>query len=356
MIVYGSNGNFSAGNTIVGLSSGETANVNAISEIKYSVVDFEPGFLSFNKTTCLFEMQANSGSYFPLGHNQNYTFSTEKSLFSRSTEISQYSGIPSNNVRVTMSTTSDYMSPVLDMGRTHGVFVRNIINSNNMNEINSSGGSLKNKYISQTVTLADGQDAEDIRVILTAYRPPDTEIYVYAKIEQGEDVEVFSRKPYVQLVATDDTQRSAIGNPANFLEYTYGFPTSPYDRITLSNYGANTINIGDIISSNGVNGTIIAAENGVYTVNAHGFSANTMGGGWANVKYANSYWKGFTSNISAVGVTPFSNTETGVVEYTTDSGTRFTSYKQFAIKIGLAANNAAIVPKVADLRCIALQV
>ena len=44
------------------------------------------------------------------------------------------------------------------------------------------------------------------------------------------------------------------------------------------------------------------------------------------------------------------------VQYTNGSGTTFTGYKYFAIKIVLIADNPAIVPRVADLRCIALQI
>lgn len=356
MTVYGSNGNFVVGNTIIGLSSRSRANVTAIANQIYSTVDFEPSFINFSKTSCSFEMKTDVDDYFPLNNNQNYYFPGERKILARTNEVNLRGGAPSNNVRITLKTTSKYQSPIIDIGRTHSVYVRNLINSNNTNEINSSGGSLKNKYISKVVTLADGQDAEDIKVLLTAYRPPDTEVYVYGKFRNGEDADAFNSKPWVELPYVDSTKRSSIANFSDFIEYQYALPRTPYDRLKITdNLGSNTINIGDIISSNGVNGTVIAVEGPIYTVNTTGFTANSVSGGWANIYYSNSYTKGFNSNIASVGRTAYTNSS-GFISYTTDSGVTFTGYKQFAIKIGLSANSSAIVPKVADLRVIALQV
>ena len=49
------------------------------------------------------------------------------------------------------------------------------------------------------------------------------------------------------------------------------------------------------------------------------------------------------------------NANTGIVTYTNTAGTTFNSFKQFQVKIGLSSENTAVVPKVADLRVIALQ-
>jgi len=46
-----------------------------------------------------------------------------------------------------------------------------------------------------------------------------------------------------------------------------------------------------------------------------------------------------------------------VISYTTDNGVTYQSYKYFAIKVGLLndGENTAVVPRVGDLRAIALQ-
>ena len=50
------------------------------------------------------------------------------------------------------------------------------------------------------------------------------------------------------------------------------------------------------------------------------------------------------------------NGTTGIAQYTNTAGITFNGFKQFKIKIGLSASNVALVPKVADVRGIALQI
>ena len=280
--VTSSNGNFFVGDTITSSIGGSTATVDNIENIRYSVIDFEPSYLNFNKTAIDFQMLTTSntgtvGSYQYIYDSSNYYFNDEKAIYSRSNEIANLSGAKSNRVLTTMSTTTEYMSPVLDLGRTQLIYVDNLINANTTGETNSSGGGLYNKYISRTVTLAEGQDSEDLRVVLTAYRPPTTDIKVYAKILQGEDSDPFSAVTWIEM-QTDTTDYSSLSDRNDFKEYTYTFPAS-------------------------------------YLTGASG-----------QVQYTNSK---------------------GVVE---------TGFKYFAIKIGLSGTNSAVVPRVGDLRALALQI
>ena len=57
------------------------------------------------------------------------------------------------------------------------------------------------------------------------------------------------------------------------------------------------------------------------------------------------------NNTSGGGVADATNSP---VQYVSD-GNRYIGYKQFAIKIGLVGTDSAIVPRVGDLRAIALQ-
>jgi hypothetical protein len=184
-------------------------------------------------------------------------------------------------MKVNMTTTSSYQSPVLDLARTHTIYIDNIVNTNTYNETAASGGALYNRYISKTITLAEGQDAEDMRVVLTSYRPPGTDVKVWAKILHAEDADPFALRPWIELekIASSNTSYSSLSDRNDFIEYQYGFP-----------------------------------------------SAN-LTGALGQVQYRN-----------------IANTAT------------FTGYKYYAIKIGLTAESSAIVPRVADLQVIALQV
>jgi hypothetical protein len=309
-------------------------------------------------------MQAGSGSYFKINNNHNYTFGAEQTLYS----ASMVGRAPTNNVRITLKSASanGYTSPVIDLARIHSVYVRNIINANTYNENTVAGGALINKYVSKIVTLAEGQDAEDIRVVITGYRPPTSNIKIWVKIVNNEDIETIRQKPWVELGYVDQTKFSSIADPSDFIEYSFKFPSAPNDRLMVKDLSPGaTINVGDVIVSNTIdnvilNYTVLAVEGNIATVSGTGFIANSRSGGWANVRTSDGVTIKGNANISIVGSTSATiatiNAASNVVQYKTDTGITYNGYKQFAVKIGLLANNSAVVPKVADLRVIALQV
>jgi len=136
-----------------------------------------------------------------------------------------------------------------------------------------AGGNLINKYISKNITLANGQDAEDLNVYLTVYKPVDTDVKVWVKLKNGEDSETLSQKQWIELVYNDNFNSSTI-NKGDFIDLLYSIPDA----------------------------------------------------------YMNN----------------------GIFEYLSD-GVTYSTFKQYAIKIGLFASNSARVPRVTDLRTIALQ-
>lgn len=281
-----SNNSFSTNTILYMPSTNISANITAIENFRYSLVDLEPAYLNFNKTTINFEMKTWSntgteGSFITLNPNDNYYFDTERAIFSRSTEIGTYSGANTNQLKVTMKSTSNYLSPVIDLARTHTVFVDNFINSNTVNETNATGGYLYNKYISKIVTLAENQDAEDMNIFLTSYRPPGTDVKVWVKILNAEDGDAISRRPWIEMQKSGigDSLYSSLADRNDFVEYKYVFPTA------------------------------------------------NLTGSASEVQYRN-----------------IANTTT------------FTGYKNFSVKVGLLSNDSAIVPRVADLRVIALQI
>jgi hypothetical protein len=293
--MVGSNGSFFPAEVITGRASGGTATVDAVQDFRYSVVDFEPTYLTFNNTQISFEMRPTANgtspalrSYVPVIENDNYYFDEEMAVLSRTNEVAKLGSARSNRVRITMQTTSNYVSPAFDLPRAHTIYVDNIVNANvsatsNVYasyplELETSGGEIINKYISNPVTLAEGQDAEDIYVTLTAYKPPTTDVIVFVKILHAEDSDLFSDIDWIPLEKLNERAASSLSDREDFKEYTYKFPTS---MLTGSQ---------------------------------------------------------------------------GQVQYTNSEGITFTGFKYFAVKIALTATNSAVVPRVADLRAIALQI
>lgn len=291
-----SSGGFIEGQTIQSVRDAGynyRAKIKSLKDFRYSSVSFEPNVLDFVKTALKYDMQTYAnGSTTATGYetiipSETHYFNEEKVLYSKTNEINKISNDHSNKVRITLESTSNYVSPLVDLGSTHTLFIDNLINSNTYNETTASGGYALNKYISQTVTLADGQDAEDIQVIISGYRPPTTDIKIYARILNGSDPGSFALGSWIELSKKDngDSTYSSLANRNDFKEYTYGFPVSQLTG------------------------------------------------------------------------------PAGQVQYTS-AGTTYTGYKYFAIKIVLLSEtntetgivNTAVVPRVADLRCIALQI
>jgi hypothetical protein len=291
MILSSSNGKFSVGEKIFDISDEGSATIVGINNLRYSVIDFEPAVINFVRTGISYEMKTygntapySDDAYFTFDAGENYTFDEEKAIFSRSNEIANLSSSFSNRIRGTMTSTTDYLSPVFDIGRSHSVIVDNLINANTVDEASTQGGQLFNKYISKIVTLADYQDAEDMNVFLTAYRPPNTDVKVWMKLLNGEDSDPMAQKTWIEMEKSygGDSTYSSISNKDDFKEYKYLLP-------------AQTLTTGGLDA------------NGIFT-------------------YKN------TANVE------------------------FKTFKSFQIKVGLIGENSAVIPRVADLRTIALQI
>jgi hypothetical protein len=102
-----------------------------------------------------------------------------------------------------------------------------VVLSSTPNETSRYGLSLS-KYVSKRLSLADGMDAEDVRVYLTAYKPYNTSIDVYAKILNYSDGEAFNDKDWTLLSqATNLNTYSSELNEEDYREYEYTFPSTP---------------------------------------------------------------------------------------------------------------------------------
>lgn len=93
-------------------------------------------------------------------------------------------------------------------------------------ETDSKGGPAIARYITRKVTLADGFDADMIRVYITAYQPAQTTVEVYYKIVAEEDQTNFDDRPYVRMISVQpgdetllNTNKSQV--ETDFLEYLY---------------------------------------------------------------------------------------------------------------------------------------
>ena len=297
-----SNGSLSANTFIRGQSSGEYARVDSVDDLEYSLVVPKFPELKYSGTNSLWQARTTSTSgiidanYVAIDLGADNDLRDNKKIYSKSNEspLTAVNGSKKTIAyRGVFSTNNDKLSPVVDASRLNSITVRNIINDNRDNEDKSVGDSLV-RYITKPITLADGQDAEDLIVYLSAYKPLGTNIDVYARVLNGEDNGNFIDKDFSPLkqVTTSNTHSIEISEPLDFKEYEYTF-------------GANTSS--SFLSSSANNHAMLNSANN------------------------------------------------DVVAYRSESGEIFQTYKTFAIKVVMTSDDEGVIPLAKDMRAIALQ-
>lgn len=172
--------------------------------------------------------ETGTGDWKPVINQEEIDF-TDKTryMLSRSSEIAELSGNSSVDIRGTLSSNNNFISPIIDLRERSVIAIKNLINANTENE-DSEYGEASTKYISKVITLADGQEAEDLKVFITANKPPRTIIQVYAKVWNAEDSEEFDKKKWTLMTqVTEATLFSDPKDPEDYREYEFDMPTSP---------------------------------------------------------------------------------------------------------------------------------
>jgi hypothetical protein len=149
-----------------------------------------------------------------------------RTVASKSNEVTLNSGNKSAFYQLTLNTINDFVSPVLDLTRKTSYVIRNDINNDITNEHTRYGNALT-RYLSKPVVLAENQDAEDIMVYLTAYRPAATDLNVYIKFLNAEDTENFDTKVWTKLNCTSGASVfSSTSDKKDFKEYEFSVPSA----------------------------------------------------------------------------------------------------------------------------------
>ena len=68
--------------------------------------------------------------------------------------------------------------------------------------------------------MKDGFDAQDIKVILNAYKPKNTDVKVYYRVHNADDPQNFEDKPYTLFVQETDSNLFS-ANESDVKEYMY---------------------------------------------------------------------------------------------------------------------------------------
>lgn len=310
---------FTQNMTIVGQTNGYSGRILSIDNIGFDKINLQTNLIQPGNTTIYAygkfatSTSTRSTDYSSIMINDDTVFDSTKYILSRSIESNTAASSStmavnkSAEIKYELLTNTKVCSPAIDLRRMGMITTRNLISSNT--EIGSSedwikfGGNSKTRYITKRVSLADGQDAEDLRVYLTGYQPADGQIYVYAKILSGDDNDTFDDARWIPMQRDESqgftaaTAYSSSVNRNDFIEFTYKIPDFACQTLASSIFDAS------------------------------GRAINQYG----------------------------ANTTTGYVEYRNSSKARFVRFKYFAIKIVLTGSNSSNPPRVRELRAIALQ-
>ena len=380
----------SANALLIGAESGAKANLVSVDSVTYSVVIPQFSYITPAGTSAGLRMKGMSSntldSSFTDVSSDIEAFFTDKerTIMSRSLEL-QNGGAKSLVLSVPLTTTNVRLSPVFDDIKSNILAIKNVISNTASlaSETSSSGGTTSAKYISKRVVLAEGQDAEDLQVYLSAYKPANTNITVYTKILNSDDGETIDNKTWTPL--SQNTAASVISSRIDrndFKEFIYDVPFrysvnaasttamgdySIYGTFANTAVGSNNVisisnttplNPGDLVYFIGVS-VATGIANGFYNI----YSANTTAiqlsnTGSSTVTTVTAISSANTGTLYYVPQTAFKDrNQSNTISYYTKSGAHYHSYKTFSIKIAMTSDEGShIVPRVSVMRAIALQV
>lgn len=372
---------------LIGATSRARANLVSVDSVDYSVVIPQFSYIVPNGSTAQIKIKgydsALDSSFTTVGSDIE-TFFTDKdrNVKSRSIELQNGTG-KTMQVSINVSTDTDRVTPVFDDIKSDMLVIENNVSNNASlaNEDLPTGGNTAAKYISKRVVLAEGQDAEDLQVYLSAYKPYQTDIKVYAKFLNKEDGELIDDKYWTLMQQT--TPEGVVSSRVDrndFKEFQYSTPTGYAPTTNVAAYFSVAINSNTGVSN--TNDTIAITDANTYFATGdlilyrgdslndvsnnnyyHIISSNTT-----TVKLSTAFngsSANLTSNTTGTGagtiyLVPFTAYKeiggSNAVSYFTKEGGYFHGFKTFAIKIVMTSEEGShLIPRVADMRAIAVQ-
>jgi hypothetical protein len=326
---------------------------------------------------------ARDASFFRVNINGDTEFSSPRFVLSRSVEsnTSASSATMATNksleIRYELDGQNSVASPAIDLDRITLYHTHNLISTNaaigSSEDYVKNGGNSETRYITRIVTLTDGQDAEDLRVYLTSYKPSGSNIFVYYKVLAAEDNDTMADVRWVPMELneaqgfTAASRYSSSENKNDFIELVYDVPSFP-TGLSGTVYEPVGVPLSGVVSAAGGSNTVTGSSTSFNTqlVAGNVIRINTLSGTFRVHSIANSTSMTLTSQPASVSSKSAfrvnavnqsgANNSTGIIEYRNSSRARYVGYKYFAIKIVLTNSNSSNPPRVKDLRAIAVQI
>lgn len=264
------------------------------------------------------------------------------------------------SIRLLTDSTANSDYSTIRMQRPFIQFSKYSINNDATNEHTDTG----NAYAKGLTKVIDfKRTSEDVRVYLTAYKPANTDLKVYARIYKNEDPEAFDDKNWTELELKDGVGLvSSQADPLNYIQLEYGFYQVPQTRTALD--GTITIATGDatVTGANTDFVTDLAAGDLVYMYQPL-FVENHLIAAVDSVTNTTAFEMDTTtsnSSLLAEGMKiekitypeqAFNNKQnSNVVRYYNGSQSKFDGYESIAVKIVFLSSDPQRIPRVDDIQ------
>jgi hypothetical protein len=363
--------------------SGATANLVTIDDITVETIDPMVDVFTTSTTTVNVEYAiANATGYVPAFTPTDLTSPIQLpypgKIFSRSNELKTPTNLYDNNksaaIRVTVgvnnistNNTPTFFAPYFYDFDLDVFTFTNRINSTSANTDSEVGrGTLLSKHISSKISLANNSFAEDIRIFISAYRPANTQILMYAKIHNSQDSEPYDDKSWspLQLIAGQN-QLSATGNRDDLKEYQYGFKLYPDVQFTCNTNATTQLSNNVVLtttnlSSNLAVNDLVRIYNPIFSTTNYLVTAVDSVNSTAVILQDAISNSGLVGNSLKIDKLKFKNVaynnvlNDNVVRYFTTSMSPVDGYDSVSIKMVFLADRSDNVPEVDDIRVIAV--
>lgn len=318
------------------------ANTAILYNPKVNAIVPEFAILTPPGTSLDFSFRGMSNSGIKDSTDTNLTLGYEKELFDYERVVkskTQEGATKSLTVRADFKSDTAFLSPMIDMVKADTLVLRNLVDpiKSIYKEFYNTGFS-RTKYVSKVVELADGQDAEDLQIILSAHRPANSDIQVWVKFVNGDDPESIQNKTWTPMKNNSRDLYSDPGNPDDFREFVYSVPFS-YPLLsatgTITTNTTNTIVGTDTLfgeeigegwwlnmipansSYNEVSRKVVSVISNTSVVLDGTFNASYTSNGFFVVPPPTTAWMSQNTSIQITGTVTTSTTNNTIVGYST---------------------------------------
>lgn len=283
---------------------------------------------------------------------------------SRTTEVTTGTPFRSLQSTLTLTTSNPYTTPYVDENNLDMFIDTYAINNDSTNEYLGTGNAAA-RYVSTMTSLAAGQTAEDIKVYIRAYRPVGTRIKTYVRFLNSQDIETIEVKNWTELIAnTNANSYSSAIDTSDYLQIQYDVPFQPSGTLqtgTFTTVSGNAVITGTsgTVNTNITVGSVVRVYSPLFansyfidTVQASNTTTFTITNAVSNATMVGS---GLLVDVVTRKNDGFLDVQQqNVLTYFNSSLAKFRGFDRFAVKIVLLSENGYVIPRVDDVRAVAV--